>query len=593
MELSAVDSDNFTLDSFIEFLYGGLEGFVYLAASDPSVGIDPVTKQRDWKQEFFKYPAEVNKLKSTIRGASASHDVYLAPAIYSSRSAQRSAVLGTNVVWTEFDGNTPTFDSSTGGTPSLLIRSSGSNNHHVYWRLDEPVIGADAIEEITRRITYNMQADESAWDATQVLRPPETFNYKYGDPIKVEVESYSGFVYSKSIFDDLAPAPAQIETQWDLGTLPDLNQVLLKYAFGPDMIRLITAEQHDIQDRSASAMNLAYGCAQMGLTDNEIMAIMLATDDKWGKFKLRNDREKRLAHIITVARNKYPTAGETSDDEVAALILGFKDLLEADIQLEWVAENFITKGGTVVMAGPSGIGKTQFMLQLMIHLALGKTWMDYTITETHKIVFFSLEMSAPEVKFFIANMAKELTDEELNVLNDNLIVVALGESLPLNTPEGQAFAERILDALEPDGVIIDSIGSSIQGNLSSDETVIPVLDWNDRVRKRYNMFTGFIHHMTKMNNQDGPITQDKIYGNQYIVNRASSAFGLLPGKDGNIKVRNFKLRFAAKKEDFLITRSENLTFTKLNSSVDTQIASYVAVDESGKVSDVSPGGIQL
>lgn len=582
-----------SLDSFVEFLYGGLEGYAYLAASDPN-------DKTDWKQEFFKYPEETPRLVNTIKAVQDSHNVFLAPVLYKNNSsAARENVKVSNVVWTEFDGNAPDWEDSH-GEPSLIIQSSGPLNQHVYWKLTEPLYDIDYLEDINLRITYNMGADSSAWDATQVLRPPFTRNHKYDDSPLVHVTVINDTIYDFTVFDSLAPAPEQIKADWELTALPDIQDVVLKYAFPVDMVRLLKADKNDIKDRSASLMNLAYGCAELGLNNNEIMAVLLLADDRWEKFKFRKDRHKRLAHIITVARNKYPDT--QTEDEAPVLAFGLKSFLATEIEINWVIEGMLMDQGNMLMVGPSGIGKTQLTLQFLIHLALGKSFLHYNIEKAKKVLFLSLEMGHGELKIFLEDMAKALQPEEIDRLEQNLIIVPYGEPMLLNTPLGQELAHALIQEFQPEGFIVDSVGSSIGGNISSDENVQPFTQFNDRIRKQYGLFTWYIHHMRKV--REGAANQDDVYGNQYLLNRSTSSYGVLPAKGGLIKIRNFKQRLAAKEKDFTIVRGEHLTFHSNNEDVDElligtgatggtlakAIGSKLAQEP---ISNISEGGIEL
>lgn len=541
------------LDAFIDFLFGGLEGYVYLAASDGTIKEDGT---KDWRQEFFEYPTHIADLKDTIRKVGKKLDVYLAPAIFKTgNNSLRSNVKASNVVWTEFDGNAPDWNDS--NTPSLIVQSSYDNNQHVYWRLNEPATNVEVFEEINRRITYNMGADASAWDANQVLRPPESFNFKYGEPTPVEIIELSDRVYDIAVFNDLAPAPEQIEIDWKPEALPDANEVILSHAFGPDAINLLKKNKDEVTDRSQSLMNLAYICAGMGLTNAEIMVMLVLADDKWEKFKHREDRMKRLAHIIMVARNKYPI---DPIEQTLFMAFGFASLLDTDISIDWLIDPMLMEQGFMLLVGPSGLGKTQFTLQFLIHLALGKDYLDYKMPQPKKVGFVSLEMGHGELKIFLEAMRRVLTDDEVLLLEKNFILVPLGEPLALNRADGQQHVVNFIESHELEVLAVDSIGSAIAGNISGDETVQPFTEFTDKIRNRYGIATWYIHHLRK--SKDGPPTQDDVYGNQYIFNRSTSVYAMLKSKGGGIRIRNFKNRLAPLEKDYFVRRDENLNFHK-------------------------------
>lgn len=547
------------LDVFLQFLYEGLEGYVYIAASDRK-------KEDDWLQEFFSYPADLDKIKSTIRGASKSHEVYIAPAVFNSPSALRENFKASNVVWTEFDGNAPDWNDV--NIPSLIVQSSKKEHQHVYWRLDEPITDRSLIENINQRITYNLSADSSAWEANQVLRPPETWNYKRDLP--VGNSTYSGNIYEPQVFiDSYAEPPIQITDDWSVVEIPDVDKIILKYAFSPDMVKLITATKAEVTDRSASLMNMAYAGAQINMANNEIMAILLLLDNRWEKFKGRRDQLKRLSHIVTIAKNKHPGTESYNDEEAFAISFGWNTLLDTEFELNWVMEPFLMEQGSLLLVGPSGIGKTQVLMQFLIHLALGKDWLHYKTPEPKKVLWLSLEMGLGEVKHFAKAMQGGLTDEESALLEENFIIIPHGEPWALNTPEGQQLFNQFIELHEPQGIAIDSVGSAVRGNISSDEVVQPYTEYIDKTRNKYNIFWAHIHHMRKAG--DKAPNQDDVYGNQYLLNRSTSTYALLRAKNKSLRLRNFKSRLSPIEDDHFLERTENLNFKLLTEGIDNTI----------------------
>ncbi len=580
MEIVKTEQSN-DLENFVDFLYDGLQGYVYLAGKNP----EEPNPEKAWMQEFFEWPARRNDLLNIIRGASDKIEVYLAPAIFKVPDGSRTNVKASNVAWTEFDGNAPDWNNS--NRPSLIVQSSLKGHEHGYWRLSEPETDIDRLEDVNRRITYGLNGDFSAWDANQVLRPPDTWNHKRS--ANTTLSSLNDTSYDIDYFFSLYDEPPKTEEiEWGLSELEDAQVVILRHAFTPDLINLLGKERKDLNDRSSALMQMAYGCAQMQLSNNEIMSILLLCDDRWEKFKGRRDRHKQLSHIIAVARNKHPLIEtEDTDDDVAPIYaLGWQSFLATEINIEWVIEPMLMDQGNMLLVGPSGVGKTQWSLDVAICLALGRDFMHYKVHKQQKIVFVSLEMGHGELKQFASKMTSEYSDEDLAVLEENLIVVPFGEPLALNSLEGQQTLEKILDEVQPNGLMVDSIGSSVQGNISSDENVQPLTRFNDRIRKKYGLFTWYIHHMRKQG--DRQVTSDEVYGNQYLVNRSTSTYALLKTKDKRIKVANLKMRLSAEEQSYHVLRDEHLMFHKATEDVDTMIANNLNNGSGPSVGNTPP-----
>lgn len=571
MEPQVSNVDN--LDNFIDFLYEGLEGYVYVAAM-------PAGKPEQWKQLFIEYPADADRVKRVIRGTTNVGEVYIGPALYKTPDggAERSNFKCSNVAWADFDGNAPEWDSLI-KHPSMVVQSSKDENQHVYWRLTEPLYDVDTLENINRRIQVNYGADASCWPAVHVLRPPETFNHKR-DKSPVKLVHSDSISYDADVFNSLPSLTAEELPQFVLGEVPDLETVILQYAIPPDLQLLLKRSKEEQQarpdGRSHGLMNAAYICCEMGMSDVETFVILKYLDATWEKFSNRKDQDKQLSKIIVKARTKYPDVLPTAQDEDnrgdnPLLIFDYMSFLETEINVPWVIEGMLMGGGNMLMAGKSGIGKTQISLQWMKHIALGKDYLGHVVVEPMKIGFLSLEMGHPDLQVFMRTQDKDLNDEERALLKQNLDIIPWGEAFPLNLPLWQEQLKVLIEQRGWQGVFIDSIGSAILGNINSQEVVQVFTNFNDHIRKKYGVFLWYIHHTRKAAvGQNGSSSQDDIYGDQYLVNRCTSAYGILPGKGGTIKVRNFKNRLAKIEEDYHLDRTDNLNFIRVNHPVEVE-----------------------
>jgi RepB DNA-primase N-terminal domain len=91
--------------------------------------------------------------------------------------------------------------------PSAIVLSGGGV--HLYWLFNEPANKNDinVVEDINRRITQAIGADNNSTDASRVLRMPGSLNYKYDPPRPVMLHRMESFVYHPADFLDLPEAP--------------------------------------------------------------------------------------------------------------------------------------------------------------------------------------------------------------------------------------------------------------------------------------------------------------------------------------------------------------------------------------------------
>jgi hypothetical protein len=112
-------------------------------------------------------------------------------------------------------------------------------------------------------------------------------------------------------------------------------------------------------------------------------------------------------------------------------------------------------------------------------------------------------------------------------------------------------------------MVFDSVGSATSGDISQEGPVKALMGFNDHLRVTYDIWTWYIHHQRKAQGDNKkPNKLSDVYGNQYLVNRATSVVLLWPNKD-RIEITDLKIRLSAQTEPWEIQRLNNLEFVKL------------------------------
>ena len=550
MGTSSVQLSDTALENFYDYLYGATEGYVY-AATKEIQGNDI-----SWKQHFFAWPLQRDALIEFTVVNRSRRDVYTAPALFRDRVATKDYVLGADVVWVEFDKVPPT-ELDGVPPPTCRVQSGGDGHEHWYWKLDRSLT-ADELEDINRALTYKFGADESGWDSTQVLRPPATFNHKR------QRETAWVFVsettLDPNIFSSLPPPPVKVEAVIP-ESIPPVEEVVAKYQFQETVRDLFFTGG---KDRSGALMALGYHLAEMSMTKPEILSCLLNADERWGKFKGRDDRLRRLMEIVNIAVAKYPPKTEVGAPSPTLVPMGFKSLLAAEVNLEWQWEGFLQRAGYFLLTGPSGVGKTMFSLDAAGHMALGKDFLGKPVKQA-RIGFFSLEMGLVDLKFFLEQMQYSFTQHEQDILEEQLQFFPLGEPLYMTNDTVRAEMDQIVGDLGLDGIIVDSLGSATDEEVS-DEKFKKFFHWNDTFRQRHDVFTWYIHHHRKADGSGRkPNKLADVYGSQYITSYATTVMCLWDAGVPNVlQALPLKMRLAEKPPPFDIGRDANLHFTRLN-----------------------------
>lgn len=552
------------VEEFLSFLFDGLEGYVYSPiknlAHDPS-------EEGHWVQNFFKWPEGRSQLVDYIEETSRTLDVYIAPALFDKPNSQKENIKYANVLWVELDEKLPTGEELGEfkvPAPDFKVQTSTEQHQHWYWKLDDTITSVDTLEVYNRSLTFCIPgADSSGWDANQVLRIPGTFNYKRNTIVQT-LESNRA-IRARSEFDSL-PKPPNPVSDIDLTKVPDVTEVVLKYAWKKGASELYLTPQPPVEQRSTYLVRLAYYCAEMGMSDGEIFSIIFNADERWAKFKDRRDRLQRLTEIISRARIKFPEKSDTSPSNNIQII-GALSFLNSKREIKWLIPGLLESKGSFLLTGPNGVGKTQFSLNVAIALALGQSIFSFSIAKPSKILFVSLEMGWEQLKSFLNDITRHLPAELLSILEEQLLLLPYGEAVHLNSNEKhREVFEKAIELHKPDGLFIDSLGSSISGDLTSHANVQPYLDWNDSIRNRFDLFTWVIHHHRKQGAKEirKPTSVDDVYGDTYITGRASTVYCLWPTKNNDqLEAIPLKLRFAAPPPNWFIRRNSDLTMERI------------------------------
>lgn len=548
------------LVEFYDFLYGEREGYVCAA-----------TKTHDerrgdaWKEYFFLWPNQRDDLVTFTLLNRSQSDVYVAPALFSERKAKREFVIGADVVWVELDEAPANTDNVP--DPTCRVGSGGDGHEHWYWKLSTVLNGAQ-LDILNKALTYHMDADVSGWDCTQVLRPPNTFNFKRKRETSLVYKSSA--VLDVALFDSIPAPPAQVSVEIP-DSIPPVEMVVAKYTWPKVARELYFATRPP--DRSNALMSLGYYCAEMGMSNPEILSIILNADERWGKFRGRDDRMRRLGEIVSLARAKYPFQNSAQSVSLVEDMapdfkpMGFLTLLATEVNLEWQWEEFLQAGGFFLLTGPPGVGKTQFCLDAAGRMATGQPFLDKPMKPS-KVGFFSLEMGLTDLKFFAQQLQYSFDISEHQQLEENLLLFPFGEPLNMSDQSVRSWLDQIVGDYKLDGIFIDSLGSATPENLLNDE-IRTFFDWMDSFRQRHSAFTWLIHHHRKSNNENRkPKRMDDIYGNGVISRRATTIACLWEtALQNTLEYIPLKMRMMPRKAPFYITRDARLHFVKSSDSL--------------------------
>jgi hypothetical protein len=154
----------------------------------------PVEHEGKWTPYMFEWPRQrEGVIRHTLKWSAIKDNVFYSPALFKAANPAKENVLGSWMLWVDFDGNAPkewAQEEEEGSIfippPTLIVQSSIEGHEHCYWKLDEFVSDIEELEDKNRALAYVMHADTSGWDADQILRPIRTTNHKRNMPVIVK-----------------------------------------------------------------------------------------------------------------------------------------------------------------------------------------------------------------------------------------------------------------------------------------------------------------------------------------------------------------------------------------------------------------------
>lgn len=518
------------LETFCENLFGNRSGYVYV----------PVKKKdNSWETNFFSWPFSKRSLLDFIRTSSLESDVYISPALYKDKQGKRESVKNIGSVWIEFDGKSE-IDFKDIPKPDAIVQTSTSTHLHCYWFLKEPQSG-EAVEEVNRRLTYYLEADYSGTESNQVLRPPETFNYKTNPPKPVTLLEMNKTGFSLDSFDKAPVVETPVITTITYETLIPLEDIK---EVPEALLERIQREMAVEPTRSTFLMSTAYMLAEEGFDHLEIVSLLYIADCRIKKFVGRPDQIQRLSEIASKALYKI----EATVESYSPL-----EIVNHELDLDFIVPGWLHTMGMMILSGAPGVGKTQFSLDIAHKITTGLSVLGKEAYRPLKVSMFSLEMDIIELKYIFENQSKGF--EEVELWNSNLKVFAFEEG-------NFAEYEKAIKKSNPDVLIIDSLSELAVDDLKESEAR-SIMRWLKRMRRTYGCAIIVIHHNRKASDANKkPRKLSDLYGSFIFAKLTETVISLWQdeGKP-TIELDTLKVRFG-KSEKINMVRSEHLTFSR-------------------------------
>ncbi|MBV2146033.1 MAG: helicase RepA family protein [Wolbachia endosymbiont of Pissodes strobi] len=166
-----------------------------------------------------------------------------------------------------------------------------------------------------------------------------------------------------------------------------------------------------------------------------------------------------------------------------------------------VSPRILTKRGLLVFGGPPKIGKSDFLISWLIHMAAGVSFLGMTPSRPLKIFYMQTEIEYEYMKERLQQL--QLDNGLLDIAANNLIITPRVQ-LSFNSEEIDEIKNTVKERFKPDIIAIDplrNIFSSEYGNENDNSAMLFFLQKTlEKLRNAINPDAGIIltHHTKKL-----------------------------------------------------------------------------------------------
>ena len=438
-----------------------------------------------WKDNWFSRE-QLKELPEFI-GDNLDKNVYFCPHGFTKAERKKEFAVAPRMLYADLDESDPR---KLDLKPTIAIESS-PGRYVGLWETDDP-----AEEALNRRLSYSIGADVSGWDLTQVLRVPNTKNFKYHTTPRVRVMWHDGPVYEIKRLERMIP---QMKTV--MGEDLDNQAARVFKRYEKKMPRWLRRElvqgKPEPGKRSEVLWKMQNEMLEIGMSREEAFDLLWVCP--WNKFKNRRDGADQLWRELDKSLEQhfsgYQKQKANDDDPMAfnPLPRSMADVVMRNI--DWIAPGLFARGEVTIVEGDPGLGKSYFMQIAAGHVCDGKklpTSESYEPVEG-RIAYFDTENTADTVT--------KLRLIENGI--ENLDNYWQGEE-PFSVDDEEKWdrVSEILEDFRPTVVVFDTINIYIGGadTYRSSETQ-QALAYFKQWAARFNCAVVLLRHLTKSKDQ--------------------------------------------------------------------------------------------
>jgi hypothetical protein len=505
-------------EDFLEAIWGSTESWVAL----------PAKVNGYWVEYPLAWPPSQDTMVSNRidRSLFDGEDLYYSVAKFREKGRNIEHVMPTEWLWADLDEVHPSAATGMGLMPTVAVESS-PGKWQALWRLNRR-LAPKTTEKLNRALTYALGADKGGWDLTQVLRIPDTRNFKYKPAPRVQLRWYKPeLVYDhRSVWETVKGAIPEEELAGVVGAklprrdIPRSVQRLL--ATGPDQV--VEGERSDVRWRIEKSL------AECGCTVEEIYDAIVSTPwNSWVtqsgmKRSLTREIEKAVRGVKVKTRTeKISQAVKASEDPTVKDSLPFitySSYVSMKIpEPKWMIRDFWVAGTHGILGGEPKTGKTTLALAMALSVASGRPFLGrYEVGVQGPVMFIQEENSQSMLQNWMRRLSARfgiVEESDVRVkkagshaLSKTLLEIDIPPDVPLHMLDRWGFdlsvsdhwnlLQAYIEEIEPVLIVFDPLDRMLGSvDINSSSQLRPITSRIIKLSHTYNCAVMVIHHMHK------------------------------------------------------------------------------------------------
>jgi len=519
-----VNESDLDAEDFLELLWGDEECWVELPAK---VNGYWVPYQLDWPPS--RDTAVSLRIDQCLRDE---EDLYYSVARFREKGRNIEHVLPTEWLWADLDTVHPTTATKMGLMPTIAVESS-PGRYQALWRLTRRLKPRDT-EKVNKGLTYALGADRGGWDLTQVLRIPDTRNFKYPGAPRVRMLWYK----EENVYDP-NEVWRMVKEVVPAAELVGATDVVLPSRPIPHSVeRLLWSKDAVKGERSEVRWKIETSLAEVGCTEEEIYNMVV--NSAWnsfaergptvGKRELTREVHKAVLEVKRKVREKKMEQAVKADSEGQDAPHGdganrlpfikYSSYMTMRIkEPKWLIQDFWVAGSHGVLGGEPKTGKTTLALAMALSVSSGKPFLGkYEVGEQGPVMFIQEENSQGMLQGWMRKLSvyQGIVDEQdvrvrragAGALSKTALEVDMPTDVPLHMLDNWGFdlsvdehwnlLQGYIEEIDPVLVILDPL-DFIFGpiDINSSAQIQPIVRRIRKLSHAYNCAVMVIHHMHK------------------------------------------------------------------------------------------------